>query len=280
MDKTAKLEKERPEINKVCIIYNEDKVEALSFYNETVEYFKEKGCITCGREGAVDADLAVVIGGDGTLLRAARGFLKNNKIFVIAVNMGSLGFLTEIKREEAFDTYGNVLLGRYTLEERKFLQVEMHGKKYHALNELVVSKGGTLSKLIRVKVDSGSDYVNTYRADGIIISTPTGSTAYSLSAGGPLISPNLNAMVITPIAPHNLSTRPIVISGDEHLNLEIVDVDRCGYVTIDGDKSIKIYHGETIKIKYGETPLRLVVPENRNYYGVLREKLKWGDGLC
>lgn len=273
-------ENKRKAPDKVCIIYNEDKAAALSFYKETVEYFREKGCITCGREGAVDADVAVVIGGDGTLLRAARSFLENDELFVVAVNMGSLGFLTDIKKEEAFDTYGKVLAGKYTLEERRFLEIEMKGKKYHALNELVVSKGGSLSKMIRIKVDSCEDYMNTYRADGIIISTPTGSTAYSLSAGGPLLNPSLNAIVITPIAPHNLSTRPVVIGGDEELRLEIVDVDRCGYVTIDGDESIKVYHGEKIGVKYSKKTLRLVVPESRNYYGVLREKLKWGDGLC
>ncbi len=267
-------------MKKICIIYNESKTEALSFYNESVEYFRQRGYDTCGREEAHDSDMAVIIGGDGTLLRAVKELLRNDRIFIVAVNMGSLGFLTEIKREEAFDTYASVLAGNYSLEERRFLQVDVRGVRCYGLNEVVISKGGTLSKLIRVGVESNHGYVNTYRADGIIVATPTGSTAYSLSAGGPILKPTLNAMVLTPIAPHNLSTRPIVIDGNEELTLEIEDEDRCGYIAIDGDKALKIGHGDRVKIKYSDKALRLVIPESRNYYGVLREKLKWGDGLC
>jgi len=267
-------------LKKICIIYNESKGEALSFYREALEYFRNKGYETCGREGAEDSDIAVVIGGDGTLLRAAKTLVKNKKIFTIAVNMGSLGFLTEIKKEEAFDTFAKVLEGNYKLEERRLLEVCVGDIRCHALNEVVVSKGGMMSKLIRVRVDSSEGYVNTYRADGIIIATPTGSTAYSLSAGGPLLKPTLNAILITPIAPHNLSTRPVVIDGDEKLTLDIVDEDRSACIAIDGDKSVEIECGDRIEIKYSDDTLKLVVPENRDYYGVLREKLKWGDGLC
>lgn len=267
-------------MKKVCVIYNESKSEALSFYRETISYFENKGYEVVGREEADTSDLAVVIGGDGTLLRAAKKLAKNPKAFIIAVNMGSLGFLTEIKKDEAFDIYGRVLDGEYKLEKRRLLEVEIGGVKCLALNEVVVSKGGTLSKLIRVAVESDEGYVNTYRADGVIIATPTGSTAYSLSAGGPLLKPTLNAMLITPIAPHNLSTRPVVIDGDEELTLELIDEDRSAYIAIDGDKAVKVDCGERIKIRYSEKALRLVVPESRDYYGVLREKLKWGDGLC
>lgn len=268
-------------MKKVCIIYNEQKVKALSFYEETRQFFIDRKIEIVPLERVEEACFAITIGGDGTLLRAAKKIMKNKEIFVVAVNMGSLGFLTEIKASEAFETYKQVLEGRYKLEERKLLEINIKGGRYHALNELVFSKGGKMSKLIKVSMYSKEQgYINTYRADGVIVATPTGSTAYSLSAGGPLIKPGLNAMVITPIAPHNLSTRPIVIDGNEELEVEAVDVEMDTGVTIDGEKCIKLTKGERVGIRYSDKVLKLVVPSNRNYYGVLREKLKWGDEIC
>jgi NAD+ kinase len=267
-------------MKRVCLIYNRDKVEALEFFKETRTYFIKKGLEICSLEDAGKCDFAVVIGGDGTLLRAAKNLIVTPDIFVIAVNMGSLGFITEIKKQEAFDTYERVLKMDYELEARRVLEITLGEKKFYALNEVVISKGGMLTKLVRIGVYSNGEYVNTYRADGLIVATPTGSTAYSLSAGGPIIKPNINAMLITPIAPHNLGTRPVVVDGNEELGFIIKDIERVGYLTVDGEKSFKISCGESVKVRYSDKTLKLVLPKNRDYYGVLREKLKWGDKLC
>lgn len=266
-------------MKKVCIIYNHNKKEALNFYEKTTAYFEKNKLEVCSIEEVKSCDFAVVIGGDGTLLRAGKKLIVNSDIFVIAVNMGSLGFLTEIKVQEAFEIYEEVLKGDYELEERRVMEITIGEKKFSAINEAVISKGGILTKLVGIGVYSNDDLVNTYRADGVIIATPTGSTGYSLSAGGPIIKPALNAMLVTPIAPHNLSLRPVVIDGNEELVCSIQDLDGLGYLTIDGEQICKIFPESKIKIKYSDKTLKLVLPKNRDYYDVLREKLKWGNKL-
>ncbi|WP_037030035.1 NAD(+)/NADH kinase [Psychrilyobacter atlanticus] len=266
-------------MKKVCIVYNENKKEALGFYEKTVAYFKKNGVTVCPIEEVKSCDFAVVIGGDGTLLRAGKKLIVNSDIFVIAVNMGNLGFLTEIKVQEAFEIYEQVLKGDYELEERRVMEITMGTKTLSAINEVVISKGGLLTKLVKIGVYSNGDLMNTFRADGVIIATPTGSTGYSLSAGGPIIKPTLNAMVVTPIAPHNLSLRPVVIDGTEELVCSIKDLDGEGYLTVDGEQICKISPENKIKIKYSDKTLKLVLPKNRDYYDILREKLKWGNKL-
>ncbi|MEI6857320.1 NAD(+)/NADH kinase [Psychrilyobacter sp.] len=265
-------------MKKVCIIYNDNKKEALGFYEKTVTYFEKNGLEVCSIEDVKSCDFAVVIGGDGTLLRAGKKLIVNRDLFIIAVNMGSLGFLTEIKVQEAFEIYEQVLKGDYELEERRVMEVTIGTKTLLAINEAVISKGEILTKLVKIGVYSKGYFVNTYRADGVIIATPTGSTGYSLSAGGP-IKPTLNAMLVTPIAPHNLSLRPIVIDGNEELVCSIEDLDQVGYLTVDGEQICKISPENKIKIKYSNKTLKLVLPKNRDYYDVLREKLKWGNKL-
>ncbi len=142
-----------------------------------------------------------------------------------------------------------------------------------------MAKGGILQKLIRIRA-SGEHYINTYRADGLIVATPTGSTGYSLSAGGPIIRPNLDVLLITPIAPHNLSTRPIIVDGNEEISLKLEGRDNSAYVAVDGDDIIEVSRDDVVKIRYSNKKLKLVLPKSRNYYSVLREKLKWGDKIC
>jgi NAD+ kinase len=267
-------------VEKVCIIYNEDKDEAKNLYKESLNFFRKKGIEILNLEEIEQCTLAVVIGGDGTLLRASKKLLKNQDLNVIAINAGNLGFLTEIKKEDAFETYQRYLNGNYEIEERRYLEVKIREKNLNVLNELVISKGGVRTKMLKIDVNSKDDYINTYRADGVIFSTPTGSTAYSLSAGGPIIVPSLKALVITPIAPHNLTARPIVIDGKEELNIKIREENRMGYLIIDGETCYKIDSKDTITLKYSPLKLKLVLPIERNYYNVLREKLKWGDNLC
>ncbi|OQY43000.1 MAG: NAD(+) kinase [Fusobacteriia bacterium 4572_74] len=261
---------------KVCIIYNTSKKDAIKFYEVSKEFFENCGV---GVQSEIEGSaFVVVIGGDGTLLQASKNIANHNK-FVIAVNMGSLGFLTDIRRIEALQVYEDVLMGNYKLEERHMLEVEVRGETHLGLNEVVMAKGGILQKLIRIRV-SGEHYINTYRADGLIVATPTGSTGYSLSVGGPIIRPNLDVLLITPIAPHNLSTRPIIIDGKEEITLKLEKKEGSAYVTIDGDDLVKVTKDDLIKIKYSDKKLKLVLPKSRNYYSVLREKLKWGDKIC
>ncbi|WP_244264612.1 NAD(+)/NADH kinase [Fusobacterium ulcerans] len=222
----------------------------------------------------------MVIGGDGTLLRSFKHFIFRSEIYVIAINAGSLGFLTEIKKEKVFEEYDNFLAGSFKYEKRYILEIRINQKKYYALNEIVISKGGITSKVLRVKFSSDNEYMCTYKGDGVIISTPTGSTAYSMSAGGPIVKSNMKAMIITPLAPHNLNTRPIVISGEEKLQIQMEDTDRTGQIVVDGQVNTKVNSESIIDIEYSNMTLNLVIPKDRNYYSVLREKLKWGDNLC
>lgn len=261
-----------------CIIHNEDKVGAVAIYKNTLKYFEAKAVKIVDVSEISKADFVVVIGGDGTLLRASKKIIYSNAV-VMAINAGALGFLTEIKASEAFETFDMYLKGEYKIEERSFLKVVYQGKSYDALNEVMISKGGVMEKILKVSVDSENGYINDYKADGLIVSTPTGSTAYSLSAGGPIVMPTLKAMILTPIAPHNLTNRPIVLDGNEKIYIELKD-NREGYLVIDGEGSGKLSVGDKVEISYSDFKLKLILPKGRNYYNILREKLKWGDNLC
>lgn len=260
---------------KVSIIYNEYKEEAILLYQKIKEYLEKKGISL--EEKAENSDFAVVIGGDGTLLKASK---RLHHLDIIAINLGSLGFLTDIRAEESFEMLDKVIKGEYSKEYRNFLEININGQKTYALNDVVITKGGVLARMIRLRVYANKNYVNTYRADGIIISSPTGSTAYSLSAGGPIISPELKAMVITPISPQGLSTRPIVVPGKDFIEFELIDLDRDIYLMVDGQETIKVNQNDKISVSLSSKKLSLVKPENRDYYSILREKLKWGDKLC
>lgn len=268
------------EVKSCCIFFNKDKELANDFYHKLKLYLMEKKIEILDEKNIKEANFAVVIGGDGTFLRASKMILKNINIHTLAVNAGSLGFLTEIKLEEAISVIESYLKGDYKLDERRFLQVKVKNKVYDALNEVVVAKGGITSKLIRVSAYNNGGHINTYRADGLIISTPTGSTAYSLSAGGPIIAPDIKGICITPIAPHNLSTRPLIISDNSNLTFKIEDEIREGIVVIDGDTCFKVSNQDSIEISYGEKKINLITGKNTEYYSILREKLKWGDKLC
>ena len=262
---------------KVCIIYNTSKEDAINFYKISKDFFIKKGfTLTTNVE---ESEFVVVIGGDGTLLRASKEIAKHDK-FAIAINMGSLGFLTDIKTCEALKVFEDTLKGDYKLEERFMLEVEVKEKIYIGLNEVVLIKGGIVQNLIKISAMGGKNFINTYRADGLIIATPTGSTGYSLSAGGPIITPCLNLLVLTPIAPHNLSIRPILVRGDEELTLKLENEDRIAYVTIDGDEITEITPEDLVKVRTSKKKLKLLIPKSRDYYSVLREKLKWGDNIC
>ncbi|MGF6906280.1 NAD(+)/NADH kinase [Fusobacterium sp. PH5-44] len=267
-------------MKKGCIIYNQDKSLAHEIYMESLKYFSEKEIEILPIEESGRADFIVIIGGDGTLLRGLKKFVNNANIDVLGVNAGNLGFLTEIKTENFIELYDDYFEGKYKSEVRHILEVKVNGKIYYALNEICVSKYSMTSKVIRTKFVSDNEYMCTYKSDGVIISTPTGSTAYSMSAGGPIVKSNIKAIVITPLAPHNLNTRPIVIDGSEKLEVSLEDKGARGVFIVDGQVSGELSENDKIYIEYTNKRLNLVISESRNYYSVLREKLKWGDNLC
>ncbi len=264
---------------KTVVIYNKTKEKSVQFYQKMQKRLKEKGIEQIGEDRIKDADFMIVIGGDGTLLGASKKVLKKH-IPVLAINQGSLGFLTETKTEEAFSMLDLYIAGKCKYEERNFLELEVKGKKYYALNDIVIGKKGILSRMLSVDLYANKDYVNTYKADGIIVASPTGSTAYSLSAGGPIVSPNLEVLIITPIAPHTLSARPLIISKENIMSFGEIEEKYEATITIDGQIGVEYPTDGNVKIKISEKKLKLMKPENRDYYSVLREKLKWGDKLC
>jgi len=225
-------------------------------------------------------DLAIVIGGDGTLLHAAR-HLVDHQVPLLGVNLGRLGFLTDIAAESMTEEIGKILDGEYDTEERFLLHADVtRGEEIvhrsHALNDVIINKG-VLARLIELKTYLDGDFVNSMRADGIIVATPTGSTAYAMSAGGPILHPTLPAMVLVPICPHTLSDRPIVVSADSIIEIIVSDISgQRAHLTFDGQTHFALQDEDHIYVRRAETPIKLIHPKGRNHYNVLRVKLHWG----
>ena len=243
-----------------------------SFYN----YLKEKNIQEVF--GVEQADLIISLGGDGTMLISAKEAIRGN-IPVLAINMGSLGYLAEIKPQDAVKMLQDYENGNYKLEERSFLEVRYEDNIVYGLNELVITKGGHEAHLIQVEVYSNDIFVNKYRADGIIVATPTGSTAYSLSAGGSIVHPGLNALTITPLAPQSLTARPIIVNGCEVLSFKATSRDDAVHLNIDGNQWFQIQKGDLVSARISDKKVKIIKPMNSDYYSILRQKLKWGDSV-
>ena len=228
--------------------------------------------------GVEQADLIISLGGDGTMLISAKEAIRGN-IPVLAVNMGSLGYLAEVKPQDAVKMMQDYENGNYKIEERSFLEVKYEDNIFYALNELVITKGGHEAHLIQVEVYSNDVFVNKYRADGIIVATPTGSTAYSLSAGGSIVHPRLNALTITPLAPQSLTARPIIVNGCEVLSFKATSRDDAVHLNIDGNQWFQIKKGDLVSARISKKKVRIVKPVSSDYYSILRQKLKWGDSV-
>ena len=249
---------------------NEDLLK--DFYN----YLKERNIQEVF--GVEQADLIISLGGDGTMLIAAKEAIRGD-IPVLAINMGSLGYLAEVKPQEAVQMMQDYENGNYKTEERSFLKVKYEDNVFYALNELVITKGGHEAHLIQVEVYSNDAFVNKYRADGIIVATPTGSTAYSLSAGGSIVHPGLNALTITPLAPQSLTARPIIVNGCEVLSFKATSRDDAVHLNIDGNQWFQIKKGDLISARISNKKVKIIKPINSDYYSILRQKLKWGDSV-
>jgi NAD+ kinase len=228
---------------------------------------------------AARADLLVVLGGDGTLLHAAR-LLDERDIPVLAINLGGLGFLTSFPLSELYPALELALSGKLRTSERKLLQVEVVRKgqvaeRHRALNDAVVNKGA-LARILDYDLHLDGSYACSYKADGIIISTPTGSTAYSLSAGGPILYPVVDALVITPICPHALTNRPLVIPDTVKIELTVREGEEPAYLTIDGQVGLKLERDDRVVVTTAKTKLHLIRSTDHTYFEILRNKLKWG----
>lgn len=226
-----------------------------------------------------ETDFAISIGGDGTVLMVARTLLKH-QIPIFPVNFGNLGFITEIKKNELITLIKKHLDKNVFFEERLMLESTIISdksivQKNYALNDVVVTRS-SWCKLIEVELSINGDYVCRYRADGLIIATPTGSTAYSLSAGGPILEPDLNSIVITPICPHSLRVRPLVISSNKEIEIRVVS-DANQMLNHDGQNQTDLNTDDIVLIKATPQKIRLAKPDKRNFYTVLKEKLNWLD---
>jgi NAD+ kinase len=233
-------------------------------------------------EMAENVDLVVALGGDGTMIATAR-LLAERDVPVLGINYGTLGYLAEFRTEEMFTGLEAVFRGDYRVEARVRLAVEvfreetrlMHNR---VLNDVVVNKSA-LARIVHIEAYLNQQLISAFRADGLIISTPTGSTAYNLSAGGPVIYPSMNAVVITPICPFTLSDRPIVVPDDVLIEVCLKTPNEEVFLTLDGQVGLPLAVGDRILIRKSHTSFKIVQPHNRNYFEVLREKLRWGNKI-
>jgi NAD+ kinase len=249
-------------------------------------YLEEALATDMGRSGgypggAIPAlvDLIVVLGGDGTLISVARQ-IGDLRIPILGVNLGSLGFLTEITLDEFFPVLEDVLNGRFNVSHRIMLEavVRRDGKpvgRFRVLNDVVINKGA-LARILDMKASVNDDYLTTFRADGLIISTPTGSTAYNLAAGGPIVYPGLHCLLISPICPHMLTNRPIIVSDGATVKVEVDFENEEVMFTADGQVGMKLQGGDMVEVRKARSSTLLVKSPTKDYFEVLRTKLNWG----
>lgn len=245
-------------------------------------YFESPTATVVEREElATRCDLAIVVGGDGTLLNASRS-LADADVPVLGVNLGRLGFLADVSPDEMCDRLKEILTGDYEEEQRSLLyaRVIRAGEivsESDALNDVVVHKWD-IARMIEVDTHIDDRYLNTVRADGLIVSTPTGSTAYALSGGGPILDPSLDALVLVPICPHTLSNRPIVVCDQVRIDIRLHgDGDNKAQVTCDGQVNYTLFGGDLIRIRRKDHDLRLIHPRGHDHFDIMRKKLRWAE---
>jgi NAD+ kinase len=282
-------------VSTAAIVSKPRSPEAARVVPELISWLERQGVATrldpntaayagCGegvpRDRVADqTQLVIVLGGDGTLLSAARA-IAGREIPIFAVNLGGLGFLTAIKIEELYPQLEQALQGGLLFEQRRLLLTELWrgGQKmacYEGLNDMVLAKA-EIARMIDLEVQVDDSFVCVYKADGLIVSTPTGSTAYSLSAGGPIILPSVAAWAITPICPHTLTNRPVIVPDQSVIQVRVLAIDHATYLTIDGQVGELLKEGDRVVCRRSEHSISLVRPPDLLFFDVLREKLKWG----
>lgn len=281
----------------VGIVVKRDHPQAVSLARELVAWLGDHrldavadvetaaaiGCASGGsQERIVDAaDLIVVLGGDGTLLSVAHD-VRRRSVPILGVNFGQLGFMTALTADELLPAMPRIVTGNFKVNERMVLDVTLKrdGSEIftqQVLNEAVISKGGALTRIIDLETRVNGDLLCVYRADGLIVTTPTGSTAYSLSAGGPIIHPTVGVMVLTPICPHTLTHRPMVLPDSAVVKIRVHSRDGEVVLSLDGQLGTPLGNDNTVEISRGANTIALVQADNRTYFDVLRTKLRWGE---
>src|ERR1700675_5056046 len=258
----------------------EDRGIHVAYDQETASSLPEPSEGRSREQVAAASDLLLVLGGDGTLLGGAR-VAAPRSIPILPINMGSLGFLTSFMLEELFPALEDILAGRLTISERVMLHAELQRgdkilDKQTVLNEVVINKGA-LARMIELELSIDKDFVCRYRADGLIVASPTGSTAYSLSAGGPIVHPSVESWIITPICPHTLSDRPIVVQDSSSVEVHLSRDTDSVFLTMDGQTGIPMQAEDTVRMRRAVERLKLILPPKKSYYEILRSKLKWGE---
>jgi NAD+ kinase len=286
------LSRRRRKLQRVGVVAKRSSQEAVSTAVELAEWLRRRGL-----EVSLDAatlaalereeppfsptagcDLVVVLGGDGTLLSVARAL--DPGVPILGVNLGNLGFLTEIGRADLYPALVHVLAGRFHTDARTLFDVERRSdsraaERFRVLNDAVVTKSA-LSRIIELTIEVDGHLIARYRSDGLIISTPTGSTAYNLSAGGPIVHPQLPVAVLTPICPHALSLRPIVVPGSSRIEVTLETQREEVFLTLDGQEGTELGYHETVAVTESAAAVHLVKISDRSFYDNLREKLRWG----
>ena len=269
-------------VQRAGIIVKKDNNEAAE-YARRLQHWLEKRSVTASlNQLTPELDLGIILGGDGTLLHVAETAARY-EIPVIGINLGNLGFLTELTEKETKPALQTIIGGSVTMELRSMLKARLlrNGQptEYrYALNDVVISKNAA-DRLLYLYTNADGDYITTYKADGLIMSTPTGSTAYSLSAGGPLVHPGLDTILVTPICPFMLSSRPIILPADKTISSELQadDTNTTADIIIDGQKGWEMRPGDALEVAQAEHPLHLIVSTEKDYFTILRNKLKWGS---
>jgi NAD+ kinase len=267
----------------IGIVYNREKQKARIELERLKQWLSAKDCepvvISSSTKKLPPMDFAITLGGDGTMLNASR-FLAPAGIPVLGVNLGSLGFLAETNPDELYPFLEHILADGFQTDERMMLTVTLKAGKRTitrtALNDCIIHSGSN-SRVIPLRVFINNEFLADYVGDGLIISTPTGSTAYALAASGPIVHPYLSLLVITPICPHTLAQRPMIVSIRYPLTVQVEATRQKPVLSLDGQMNYALKAKDTITITASPTPLRLILNPNRKYFDVLRAKLKWGS---
>jgi len=269
---------------RVGVVAKKTSAEASETVHYVERFLRGKGVEVILDEAEVgrSADLVVVLGGDGTLIHAAR-LLGARAAPILGVNMGSLGFMTEVPQSEMYPALELVLSGRATVSPRMKFRVHMHrggsdqGPELdgEVLNDAVIAKGA-LSPMAELDASFDGSYVTTYKADGVIVATPTGSTAYSLGANGPIVYPTMRGVIITPICPHTLTQRPIVVPDSQVINIVLLNNANV-YLSLDGQTGVPLSRGDRVQVKQSPNRVLLVRNPQLDFFGILRAKLRWGE---
>ena len=274
----------------IGIVLKDRSTRAVEASNLLITYLKKKSIgyfITPSKKGVIESDmqekvplcdLCITFGGDGTLLFATRVFSRFG-VPIVGINLGGLGFITEFRESEVTECVECYLNGNFSIEERIMVDVHIYRDGNHmyqstGLNDLVINTGG-ISRLMQLEVSSGTKYIGSYRADGIIVATPTGSTAYSLAAGGPILEPTMAAFVISPICPHSLGARPLVVPSEERVKIKVLSDHRQIIGTIDGQMAIDLEYMDEIHVEKSAVVTKLVSLGKRSFYDIVSEKLSW-----